>query len=331
MQLIIWKFSIGENGMNNNEDNAMYYLRDEVGNAVVDIGEKNENIVVVSANVMSSSRVSDSVKKFPNRAFNVGIAEQDMISFAAGLAKEDLIPYAFTMAPFMSMRACEQVRTDVAYNNLNVRMFASYAGVSGGISGATHWGIEDCSIMTGIAGMVVLEPCDPVQAKKMVEESVSYEGPIYMRIGVEPVKKFYDSDYDYKIGKADYITKGNDGAFICSGVVVKYAVEAAKKIKENYKKDIMVVDMHTIKPIDREAVLEAAKTGNVIVAQDHNIIGGLGSMVAMVLAENRVGVNFKILGVPDKFVTMGHAPFLYHKYGYDSDGLYLEMEKMISK
>lgn len=317
--------------MTSRENSKLYYLRDVVGNAVIDIGTKNEKVVVVSANVMSSSRVGDSVNKFPQRAFNVGIAEQDMISFAAGLAKESLIPYAFTMAPFMSMRACEQVRTDVAYNHLNVRMFASYAGVSGGISGATHWGIEDCSIMTGMPGMVVLEPCDPVQAKKMVEASLSYEGPIYMRIGIEPVKKVYDDSYEYTIGKAQYVKKGNDGAFVCSGITVKYALEAAKRLKEDYDLDIMVLDMHTIKPIDEEAILEASKTGNIIVAQDHNIVGGLGSMVSMVLSQKGVGINFKILGLPDEFVTMAHAPFLYHKYGYDLEGLYLEMKKMVNK
>lgn len=314
----------------NNNINKVYYLRDAVGNAVIDLGEKNNKVALVSANVMCSCKVSKALDKYPERVFNVGIAEQSMISFAAGLAKEGLIVYAFTMAPFMSMRACEQVRTDIAYNNLNVKMFAPYAGVSGGISGATHWAIEDCAIMNGISGMTVLEPSDPVQARQMVLASENFDGPLYMRIGIEPVPKIYSEDYKYEIGKASYVIDGEDGAFICSGITVKYAIEASKRIYMEFGKNIMVIDMHTIKPIDKSAVLNAVRTGNVIVAQDHNIIGGLGYMVATVLAESGSGINFKILGLPDHFVIMAHAPYLYHKYGYDDEGLYAEMKKMIS-
>lgn len=315
--------------MNSNRD-RVYYLRNEVGDAVIELGERNNKIVFVSANVMSSCKVSNAIDKFPDRVFTVGIAEQNMISFAAGLAEEGLIAYAFTMAPFMSMRACEQVRTDVAYNNLNVKMLAPYAGVSGGISGATHWGIEDCAIMSGISGMTVLEPSDPVQARQMVFATEKYDGPVYMRIGIEPVPQIYSEDYRYEIGKANYVLDGDDGAFICSGITVKYAMEASKRIYRDSGKNIMVIDMHTIKPIDKDAVLQAARTGNVIVAQDHNIIGGLGYMVAAVIAENGRGIDFKILGLPNRFVTMAHAPFLYHKYGYDDEGLYVEMSKMLN-
>lgn len=315
--------------MNRNSE-KVFYLRDAVGAAVMSIADDNDQVVFVSANVMSSCRVLESVNKFPKRAFNVGIAEQNMISFSAGLAREGLIPFAFTMAPFMSMRACEQVRTDIAYNNLNVKMIAPYAGVSGGISGATHWSIEDCAIMSGIPEMTILEPSDSVQAKKMIEASADYKGPIYMRIGIEPVPAIYSEEYDYRIGKADILVEGDAGAYICSGIIVKYAIEASKRIYSETGKKIMVVDMHTIKPIDQQVVCRAAQTGNVIVAQDHNIVGGLGYTVASVIAEAGIGVNYKILGIPDKFVVMAHAPFLYHKYGLDADGLYISMIRMLN-
>lgn len=311
------------------KENKIFYLRDEVAKAVLEIGERNNRVVFVSANVMSSCRVGDSKNKFGNRAFEVGIAEQTMVSFAAGLAREGLKPYVFTMAPFMSMRACEQVRTDVAYNNLDVKMFAPYAGVSGGISGATHWAIEDCAIMSGIPNITVLEPSDPIQAQKMVQATEHWEGPIYMRIGIEGVPQIYTDEYDYKIGKADTVLEGNDGAFICSGVTVKYAIEAATRINKMYGKKIMVIDMHTIKPIDKDAILRAIKTNNVVVAQDHNIVGGLGSMVASVIAQSGCSTNYKVLGIPDEFVVMGHAPFLYNKYAYDSDGLFNAMCEFI--
>ncbi len=310
-------------------ENRNCYLRDAVGNAILNIGEKNKKIVLVSANVMSSCRVREAIDKYPERVFEVGIAEQDMISFAAGLSKEGFNVYTFTMAPFMSMRACEQVRTDISYNNLNVKMIAPYAGVSGGISGATHWAIEDCAIMSGIPGITILEPSDPLQAKMMIEETENYQGAIYMRIGIEPVFHIYNDNYNYQIGKADYVRNGEDGTFICSGVTVKYAIEAADRIRVEYGKNIRVIDMHTIKPIDKDAVIKAIRTENIIVAQDHNVVGGLGYMVANVIAESGCGVNFKILGIPDEFVTMAHAQFLYHKYGYDADGMYWEMKKML--
>lgn len=312
-------------------EREIFYLRDEVANAVLDLGEQNNRVVFVSANVMSSCRVGDSKKRFPDRVFEVGIAEQTMVSFAAGLAKEGLKPYIFTMAPFMSMRACEQVRTDVAYNKLDVKMFAPYAGVSGGISGATHWAIEDCAIMGGIPKITILEPSDPVQAQKMVLATETWDGPVYMRIGIEGVPQIYSDDYDFKIGKADTIIDGEDGTFICSGVTVKYAIEASSRILKECGKKIRVIDMHTIKPIDRDAVLKAAKTNNVVVAQDHNTIGGLGSMVASVIVESGCQTRFKVLGIPDDFVVMGHAPYLYHKYAYDSEGLYVAMCELLDK
>ena len=250
-------------------------LRDTIGKHICQLGKDCDKVVVVNADLAGTCRNTSFVTGFPGRSFNVGIAEQNLVSFSAGLAHEGFIPFAFTMAPFMSMRACEQCRTDVAYANLKVRLIATYAGVSGRISGATHWAIEDCGIMTSIPNMLVLEPSDPLQAQKMLDASLSYVGPIYMRSSVEPVISIYKNDYDYQFGRADTVAEGDDGAIICSGVVVQYALEASNMVFKATHKKIRVVDMHTIKPIDRKAVEDACKTGFVIVAQDHNVYGGL--------------------------------------------------------
>ena len=306
------------------------FLRDAIGDSMVLLGNKSDKVVAVSADVMASCRVNRFFEQFPERSFNTGIAEQEMISFSAGLAREGFVAYDFTMGPFMSMRACEQVRTDVAYNNLNVRMVSTYSGVSGGISGATHWALEDCAIMNGIPGMTILEPCDYSQTIKMMEATVNYKGAVYVRITIEPVIDLYDQNYVYEIGKADCPVHGDDGAFICSGITVKYAVQAARRLKEKEGITVRVVDMHTVKPIDREAVISASTTGNIVVAQDHNIYGGLGQNVATVLAEEGIGINFKSVGIPNRFVVMAHAPYLYHKFGYDDEGLYNAMHNLIA-
>ncbi|SFB12149.1 transketolase family protein [Selenomonas ruminantium] len=297
------------------------FLRDIMGTYMINLGEKNENVVIVNADLMKTCRNEGFVRRFPERSFNVGIAEQNMVSFAAGLAHEGFMPYVFSMAPFISMRALEQCRTDVAYANLPVRFMATYSGVSGGISGATHWGIEDCGIMCSIPNMIVVEVCDEIQAQKLMEKTLSKAGPIYIRSSVDSVIGIYDEEYDYEIGRADMVLPGRDGMFICAGITVKYAIEAARDIKKENNKEIGVIDMHTIKPIDRKAVMMAARTGHIVVAHDHNVYGGLGTQVGQVLVEEGMGVKFANLGIQDCFEPMAHAPYLYHKFGYDTEGL----------
>lgn len=298
-----------------------YSLRDTIGQYMKKLGGENEKVLVVNADLMGTCRNRSFVEAFPDRAFNVGIAEQNLVSFSAGLAHEGFIPFAFTMAPFMSMRACEQCRTDIAYPGLNVRLVAAYAGVSGGISGPTHWGIEDCGIMCSMPNMTVIEVSDPVQAEQVLSASLSYQGPIYIRNGIVPTFRIHGDDYQYRIGRADVIIDGDDGAIICSGTVVQYAVLASLEIRKTCKKQVRVIDMHTIKPIDRQAVIEAAGTGTVLVVQDHNVIGGLGSQVARVIAESGLSARFAIAGIPDTFAVMAHADYLYAEYGMDAAGI----------
>lgn len=303
------------------------FLRNVIGEYLVELGNKSNKVVCVNADLMGTCRNRSFVEKFPERSFNVGIAEQNLISFAAGLAREGFKTYAFSMAQFISMRACEQVRTDVAYGNADVKLIATYSGVSGGISGATHWTIEDIGIIASMPNMVVMEPCDPIQAKRMMDETLSIDSPVYIRSSVEPTYAIYDENYEFTIGRASVPHDGCDGAYIVSGITVKYAIEAAEKL-ETEGLSIRVVDMHTVKPIDREAVIDAAKTGRIVVAQDHNTVGGLGYHVAEVLAEEGIAVKYANLGVKDEYAPMAHAPFLYHKYGYDTEGLCSKMREL---
>ena len=307
------------------------FLRNVIGDYMTTLGRKDSRVVLVNADLAGTCRNKGFGETFPDRAFNVGIAEQNLVSFAAGLACEGFIPYVFSMAPFLTMRACEQCRTDVAYGNRKVRLIGVYAGVSGGISGATHWAIEDCGIMTSIPNMAVFEVSDGAQAKQLLDLSLTCDGPMYIRCGVEPVRDLYDTEPDIKPGGSVTVLEGTDGAFLCAGVVVQYALAAAEKIKEKTGKTIRVVDLYSIKPIDRNAVIAAAKTGRVIAAQDHNVVGGLGSLAATVIAEEGIRTRFRILGVPDAFVAMAHAPYLYHKFGYDAEGLEIAMLEMLKK
>ena len=307
------------------------FLRNVIGEYITIIGEKNNKVIIVNADLAGTCRNKNFAEKFPDRAFNVGIAEQNMISFAAGLACEDFIPYAFSMAPFITMRACEQVRTDIAYGDRNVKLIGVYAGVSGGISGATHWAIEDIGILAAIPNIAIFEISDANLAKRLLDFSLKYNKPMYIRCGVEPTENIYNDDIDICIGGSHTLINGNDGAILCSGVIVQYAIEAAKKIQLKTGKSIRVVDMYSIKPIDKNAVINAAQTENLIVAQDHNIFGGLGSIVATIIAEEGIKTNIKILGIKDKFVPMAHASYLYHQFNLDTEGLIATMESILQK
>lgn len=306
------------------------FLRNVIGEYMTHLGDVNRRVVVVNADLSGTCRNNGFVNKYPNRSFNTGIAEQNMVSFGAGLACEGFVPYVFSMAPFLTMRACEQCRTDVAYGNRNVRMIGVYAGVSGGISGATHWAIEDCGIMTSIPNIAVFEVSDANQAKRLLDFSLEYDGPMYIRCTVEPTQNIYPETVSIKMCGSHTIMDGDDGAFLCSGVTVQYAIEASKLISAETGKKIRVVDMYSIKPIDKKAVISAAKTGNIIVAQDHNVYGGLGSIVATVMAEEGLTTKLKILGVKDSFVAMAHAGYLYHHFGIDCDGLRKSMLEMLN-
>ncbi len=305
------------------------YLRNVIGEYMSVLGEKNDKVLVINADLAATCRNKTFKEKFPGREFSVGIAEQNMVSFAAGLSLEGFIPFVFSMAPFLTMRACEQVRTDVAYGNKNVKLISVYSGVSGGVSGATHWGLEDIGIVTSMPGINVIETSDKVLAEKMLELSVKYDGPVYIRCSVEPCEDIYDASEEFSFGGSKTVFEGKDGAVLCAGVTVGYALEAVKEVEKETGKRFRVVDLYSIKPIDKKAVIDAAKTGKVIVAHDHNVYGGLGSMVSKVICEEGMSTKFVNIGVPDRFDAMAHAPYLYEKYGYDVKGIKEAILKMI--
>lgn len=313
------------------KNNTQSYIRDIVGKYMTTLGEKDERVVVVNADLMKTCRNAEFVEKFPNRSFNVGIAEQNLVSFSAGLAHEGFLPYAFSMAPFISMRACEQCRTDVAYGNLDVRLVGAYSGVSGGISGATHWGMEDCAIFMSMPNMIIMEPSDSELAKSILELSLVEKGPMYIRVTVEPTDDIYNVNIKSCIGGSIDAKSGDDGAFLCSGVTVSKAIRAANEIEKEVGKHIRVVDMYSIKPIDEKAVLSAAKTGRIVVAQDHFKIGGLASSITDFLIQLGFDGKYKSLGIDDEFCTMAHAPALYKHFSLDVDGLKGAMMELLNE
>lgn len=292
------------------------------GQVLAEMGRKNENIVVLTADLMRSNKTKDFFDEFPDRYFNVGIAEQNLFSVAAGLARVGKIPFASTFAAFASMRACEQVRTDIAYNDLPVKIVATHAGLSMGTGGPTHFALEDLAIMRAIANMTVIVPADAIETARVVGACVDWPGPVYIRIGrgLEPIV-YNDENYDFSIGKAVVMNEGTDITIICCGIAVLTGVEVARELaKEDLS--VRVLNMHTIKPLDREAVIKAAnETKFIITAEEHNIIGGLGGAVAEVLADEGSGTKLKRLGIRDEYPAIGYPEALYGRYNLDPDGM----------
>jgi transketolase len=305
--------------------------REVYGKELANVGALNENIVVLTADLSKSNKVGEFGDKFPDRFFNMGIAEQNMMTVAGGMALMGKIPFVSTFAAFASMRACEQVRTDIDYPNLNVRIVATHGGLTAG-GGTTHNATEDLAIMRSFANMTVIVPGDPAQVGKAIQASLNYDGPIYIRIGrgSEPVV-YENDDYEYEIGKAITVRDGHDATIIGTGVTVHAALEASRRLEaDGYK--VRVLDMHTIKPLDAETVKKAIdETGIILTAEEHNVIGGLGSAVSEVIAEYGKAVKFKKVGVPDTYCVLGEPEELYAKYGFDTDGVYNTMKSMLQK
>lgn len=303
--------------------------KEAIGKAMLRLGKADERVVVVNADLSRSSCMDEFANRFPERCFNVGIAEQQMVSFAAGLATEGFIPFCFTFGPFLSMRAIEQIRTDVCYGNLPVRFVGANAGYSAGVMGATHCALEDVGILCSISNMTLAEGADPWEAGRILEASLALDGPLYLRTNRKPQGRVCKEAGGFEFGRASVLRNGSDGAIIASGVVVEQALAAAERLSLETGAEVRVVNMPTIRPLDERAVLDAAATGHVVVAQDANVRGGLGYQVAAVLAQAGVACKFKMLGAPDKFVPIATPAYLYHKNGYDADGLVNTMKGLI--
>ena len=299
--------------------------RESFGKALEELGEENDNVVVLDADLYNSTKTEDFKKSFPNRFFNVGIAEADMIGTAAGLATCGKIPFASSFAAFATGRVYDQIRASIAYPNLNVKICATHAGITVGEDGATHQMVEDINLMRGLPNMLVLSTSDDVQTKWAVKEIAKYEGPVYLRLTRYKTPTIYTKDSEFKIGKGVQIGDGTDATVIATGVTVSEAVQAMRDLKEK-NINIRVVDIHTIKPIDRELIIKSAKeTKKIITVEDHNIIGGLGSAVCEVLAEE-YPVKVTRMGIKDTFGRSGKAESLMKYYQIDKEAIKAEIE-----
>lgn len=312
-------------------DAATMTAREIYGRTLAEMGKSNDKIVGLTADLEKTTAIIHFGEAFPDRFFNVGIAEQNMFGIAAGLAKAGLVPFASTMAVFACFRAGEQIRTDIAYQNLPVKIIATHAGISFGHAGTTHHCTEDFAIMRSIANMTVICPADGVETSKAVQACVDVPGPVYIRIGRGFEPPCYESDdYVYEIGKAVTMRDGADLTIICCGIAVLQAANAAKTLAENDGLSVRVLNMHTIKPIDRDAILSAVTdTRRILTVEEHNIEGGLGDAVASVIAESGKGCVFRKHGMKDEFSTIGYAEDLYAHYGFDANGIVDKVREMM--
>jgi transketolase len=305
--------------------------REIYGRTLAEMGKQDDRIVGLTADLAKTTAIVHFAGAFPDRFFNVGIAEQNMFGIAAGLAKAGLIPFASTMAVFACMRAGEQLRTDIAYQNLPVKIIATHGGISFGHAGTTHHCTEDFAIMRSIANMTVICPADGIETSRAVRASLDIPGPVYIRIGrgFEP-PCYENEDYPFQIGKATEMNGGTDLTIICCGIAVLQSVQAAKTLKEQDGLSVRVLNMHTIKPIDRDAVLKAVTdTRRILTVEEHNTQGGLGDAVGGVIAESGKGCVFRKHGLQDEFVMIGYAEDLYAHYGLDSNGIVEKVREMM--
>jgi transketolase len=314
-------------------DSATMTAKEIYGRTLAEMGKTNDKIVGVTADLAKTTAIVHFADAFPDRFYNVGIAEQNMMGIAAGLAKVGLIPFASTMAIFACLRGGEQVRTDIAYQNLPVKIIATHAGISFGHAGTTHHCTEDFAVMRSIANMTVICPADGIETSRAVRACVDIPGPVYIRIGrgFEP-PCYTDENYDFTIGKAIEMVPGTDVTIICCGIAVLQSVQAAKTLLEQDGISVRVINMHTIKPIDREAVMKAVlETRRILTIEEHNVEGGLGDAVASVIAESGKGCVFKKHGMYDQFATIGYAEDLYSYYGFDANGIIDQVRGLMGK
>ena len=288
--------------------------RQAYGKTLVELGKEYDQIVVLDADLSKSTMTTHFATEFPHRFFNMGIAEQNMYGVASGMATCGKIVFASTFAMFAAGRAFEIVRNAIAYPMTNVKICATHAGLTVGEDGGSHQAIEDLALMRSIPGMVVLNPSDAVSTDKLLRQMAQIQGPVYMRLGRAAVPVVYDEDSNIQIGKGNCVREGSDVTVIATGVMLDEAIKAAEQLAEQGV-SVRVIDMHTIKPIDREIIVKAAKeTKGIVTAEEHSVIGGLGSAVAEVLSQEHPA-RMKILGVQDSFGESGKPGELMEKYG----------------
>ena len=294
--------------------------RQSYGEALKELGHKNKNVVALDADLATATKTEIFAKEFPERFFDMGIAEQNMLATAAGFATCGKIPYASTFAVFAAGRAYDQIRNSICYPKLNVKICATHAGVTVGEDGATHQMIEDISLMRTMPNMTVISTSDDTQTKWAVEEISKYEGTVYLRLGRLATPIIYNENQEFEIGKAIQLGEGTDATIFATGVTVSEALKAQEQLQQQGI-NVRVVDIHTIKPIDKEMIIKCAKeTKRLISVEDHNVIGGLGSAIAEVLTEN-YPCKLERMGIPDTFGKSGKAEELLEYFKIDSKAI----------
>ena len=302
--------------------------RESYGNALVELGKKHDNLVVLDADLAAATKTGVFKKAFPDRHIDCGIAECNMVGIAAGLATTGMVPFVSSFAMFAAGRAFEQVRNSVGYPHLNVKIGATHAGISVGEDGATHQCNEDIALMRTIPGMTIINPADDIEAKAAVKAAYELDGPVYLRFGRLAVPVINDNpDYKFEIGKGITLRKGKDLTIVATGLCVNSALEAAQLLKADGI-DARVINIHTIKPLDEELIIQAAKeTKRIVTVEEHSIIGGLGGAVSECLS-TYYPTKVQRIGVEDVFGESGPAIQLLEKYGLDGKGVY---KKIIAK
>ncbi len=304
--------------------------RDAYGKALVELGEKNPDILVLDADLAAATKTGAFKKAFPERFFDTGIAEGNMMGVAAGLATTGYTVFASSFAMFSAGRAFEQVRNTIAYPHLNVKIGATHAGISVGEDGASHQCCEDIALMRSIPGMVIINPADDIEARAAVFAAAEHDGPVYMRFGRLAVPRIFDEDYKFEIGKAVTLKEGSDVTIIATGLMVNEALMAAEELsKEGISAE--VINMHTIKPLDKDAIIKSAKkTGCIVTAEEHNVVGGMGDAVCDAVCSEYPVPVVKV-GVEDTFGKSGPAIELLHIFGLDSDNIVEKAKIAIKK
>ena len=303
--------------------------RDSYGQALAELGKEYDNLVVLDADLAAATKTAVFKKEFPERHIDCGIAESNMMGIAAGLAAAGKVPFASSFAMFAAGRAFEQVRNSIGYPHLNVKIGATHAGISVGEDGATHQSNEDIALMRTIPGMTIINPSDDVEAKAAVRAAYEMEGPVYLRFGRLAVPVLNDrEDYKFEIGKGIVLREGRDLTIVATGLCVSYALEAAEKLAEDGIQ-AEVINIHTIKPLDKELIIRSAKkTGKVVTVEEHSVIGGLGGAVCECLCENNP-VPVHRIGMQDVFGESGPAVKLLEKYKLDGEGIYSQIREIL--
>jgi len=304
--------------------------RNAYGKALVSLGAENPDIVVLDADLSKSTKTVDFAKKYPQRFFNMGVAEQNLMGTAAGLAAAGKIPFASTFAIFATGRAFEQIRNSIAYPQLNVKIAATHAGITVGEDGGSHQAVEDIAVMRAVPNMTVLVPADGEETRQVIRAAASYQGPVYIRMGRLDVPLLFDGNYRFEIGKANILREGTDAAIMANGIMVAMALEAAEELGQAGI-SVGVVNVASVKPLDIETIVRTAQqTKAVVSAEEHNIMGGLGGALAEVLAEN-APVPMVRVGIKDTFGESGRPQELLEKYGLTRDALIAAVHEVIAK